>query len=183
MFPKEIGNGPTSGCLALFDPGWRNWFRISRQVHVLYLYDVYWLARRLMMLTGYFFSDDGLSWDQNTWNTNPISGQKTTLTKRIIEHWIRKQSWSFGGGGSGSHFISPVWGVGRKGGRKQKVIRGLLGLQVKPRPFAQGIRKGFQLFCDWERRHQAMIYSRLWFIATVQSCGVLHPGSIPSKGF
>ncbi len=64
----------------------------QNQVQVLYLYDVYWLARRLMMITGYFFLDYGLGWYRNTWNTIPVSGQKTTLSKWIMEHWIIEQS-------------------------------------------------------------------------------------------
>ncbi len=47
-----------------------------------------------------------------------------------------------GKGGAGFHFISPVFGGGRKGGGRrggeQKVIPGLLGLQGKARPFTLG---------------------------------------------
>jgi hypothetical protein len=55
-----------------------------------------------------------------------------------------------GGGGQVKLDINCVggWGCG-KGGREQKVIPGLLGLQVKARPFKPGIRQGFQFFCVW----------------------------------
>jgi hypothetical protein len=41
------------------------------------------------MLTGYFFSDDGI---KIPGNKIPVSGQKITLSRRIIKHWISEQS-------------------------------------------------------------------------------------------
>jgi hypothetical protein len=41
------------------------------------------------MVTGYFFSDDGI---KIPGNKIPVSRQKITLSKRIIDHWISEQS-------------------------------------------------------------------------------------------
>ncbi len=104
-----------------FDLSRRNWFRIARlvtiiaiglrtpmlsqnQVQVLYMYDFYWLldvwCLWVHLLCNGYQVTSVVSWDRNTWNIIPVSGQKTilnksnnqTLNKQISEHWIIEQS-------------------------------------------------------------------------------------------
>jgi hypothetical protein len=132
-----------------------------------------------------------MGWDQNTWNTIPVSGQKTTISKRIIEHWIIEQSelnknrtdW-ISGWTEEQRTKQNEHKAGRIQDNEHKTtgqcstswIPWLQGQwsQVKARPFTSAIRQGFQLFCVWGRWHKPRINSWWYSVLTFRPPHSVH---------